>query len=163
MKPLYQAPIIAKPSSIHGYGVFAEADINVNDVIEECHILLVHDHTALINYLFKYEKNGQIRSCLPLGYGAIYNHADEPNAKYDFDEEKTLLIYKAIKPIKAGEEIYISYGKDWFSSRNAKTAQTSMKFRIKRMLKHSAFIFRAAVCMAGVYVAIAAIHALQTT
>lgn len=162
MKPLYQAPITAKPSTIHGYGVFADVDIEKNAVIEECHILIMHDFTALFNYLFSYKQDGKNQSCLPLGYGALYNHSDEPNAEYAFNEENSLLVFTALRPIKAGEEIFITYGSNWFASRHAKPLQSSLMWSVKRMIAKSSFILRALFCMAAVYAAIIFFHAIQT-
>lgn len=111
---LLQNNIIVKHSDIQGYGVFAGKDLLPEDIIEECHILLIDDHEDLCNYLFY----GDGQHVLPLGYGCIYNHSDDPNAAFYFDPDRHLMIFKAIKPILSGEEIFTSYGQDWFSQRN---------------------------------------------
>ncbi|KAE9965052.1 hypothetical protein BLS_007894 [Venturia inaequalis] len=40
---------------------------------------------------------------------AIFNHCCEPNVYWDFAEDRTTIILKALRPIKAGEELFISY------------------------------------------------------
>ena len=48
----------------------------------------------------------------------MYNHQDEPNMKYYYQNGK--MIYQAIKPIKAGDELFISYGTNWWIARTNK-------------------------------------------
>lgn len=111
MKPtLIQRRLIVKPSRIHGYGVFAAEDIKKGQVIEECYVLPADKTVRTENYRFKSDYG----SVLALGYGSIYNHADEPNAVFDFCLENSILVFSAIKLIKRGEEIYIHYGSKWF-------------------------------------------------
>lgn len=133
MQSLYQAPLKVKPSIIHGFGVFAEADIPANSLIEECHILVLNDKSAVNDYVFTYP-NDKNKACLPLGYGAIYNHSNQPNAKYDTNGDQTLMVFIATKPIRKGEEILISYGKTWFDSRQLPLAQMSPRYRMKYYL-----------------------------
>jgi hypothetical protein len=45
---------------------------------------------------------------LALGYGSIYNHADDPNAAWEPEPPDTLA-FRAARPIAAGEEVFISY------------------------------------------------------
>jgi SET domain-containing protein len=99
-------------------GVFALDDIKDNDTIEECHVILVPidevKGTVLMDYMFKI--NGTLYA-LAMGNGSIYNHRNQPNARWEYDEKKQLVRFVSVRPIKSGEEIYISYGKDYFSSR----------------------------------------------
>ena len=59
------------------------------------------------------------------GFGIIYNHSDEPNATYTLSIKKSIATIKATKTIHKGEEIFVSYGEDWFSSRGLKAKKTS--------------------------------------
>lgn len=118
---LIQNNIIVKKSLIHGYGVFATSPIQPQEIIEECHTLFMPKVPALTNYLFN--ANLESNSGLPLGFGAIYNHSDHPNATYEIDLNTNLTTFTALRFIQAGEEICISYGKGWFSSRNAKVIE----------------------------------------
>jgi SET domain-containing protein len=56
------------------------------------------------NYVFVWEDN---KFAVALGYGSLYNHSYEPNAKYIRKKDK--ILFQAIKDIKSGEEITINY------------------------------------------------------
>jgi hypothetical protein len=100
-----------------GRGVYALKDFSKGEIIEKCPILELSDteaslarKTLLDNYL--YDWNERYKSCLPLGYGLIYNHSYRPNARYNFDHSRKLIIYKAIKNIRKGREILVNYNYD---------------------------------------------------
>ena len=113
-RTLVQNNIVVKPSNIHGFGVFAKKNILPGQVIEECYTLLTQvNDDVLLNYFFKANEF----SAIPLGFGCIYNHSDKPNTRYDFDSERQVMTYTAQRYIRAGEEIFISYGKTWFETR----------------------------------------------
>jgi len=143
VKPeLFRGNIVVKASPIHGYGVFAMQDFHQDDLIEECYSLLINDKKAaapveLENYLF----DADAFSSLALGNGCIYNHMDKPNATYEFDTESALMTIRASKYIRKGEEIFISYGQDWFGLRKMK-AYTSMRYRLYHFIAHTRFIYR---------------------
>lgn len=123
-KSLIQKRICVKKSSMHGYGVFATRDIRKGMVIEECYVLLSkRGHKDFEDFYFEATK----KDALLLGYGSIYNHSDTPNADYKINEKKRVAKIWATKTIHKGEEIYISYGEEWFSSRGwkAKKAKKS--------------------------------------
>jgi len=65
---------------------------------------------------------------------AIYNHSDVPNSRYIFDDENSLLLFCANRVIGAGEEILVSYGEGWFSSREMALTQSSTWFKLKFFL-----------------------------
>ena len=56
------------------------------------------------------------------GYGSIYNHSFDPNADWKQNFRTQSMVYRAIKPIKKGEEILVNYNGepddatpiDWF-------------------------------------------------
>lgn len=102
-----------KKSPLHGNGVFATADLQEGEIIEICPIILLDkkdteiiDKTHLYNYYFSWQDKG---SAIALGYGSIYNHSYEPNATYEKDMERNVLVFKAIKTIQAFEEIIVNY------------------------------------------------------
>ena len=43
-----------------------------------------------------------------LGYGSLYNHSYQPNARYD-DESGQTKVFTAIRDIAPGEEIMVNY------------------------------------------------------
>lgn len=105
-----------KKSRLHGKGIFALTDIQENEIIEICPIIILNerdtkkiDETHLYNYYFSWKENG---SSISLGYGSLYNHSYEPNAKYEKDFLDNTLIFKSIKAIKKGDEIFVNYNGD---------------------------------------------------
>jgi hypothetical protein len=101
-----------------GYGVFAIDDIRDNEIIEECNVIEVpRDEVkgaVIMDYMFKI---GDGLYVLALGCGSLYNHRNQPNAMWTYDAEKKLLVIKSVRPIEMGEQIFISYGRDYFSTR----------------------------------------------
>jgi hypothetical protein len=57
---------------------------------------------------------------LPLGYGALYNHGDAPNAVWTVDEKRAVMEVRAATQIALGEEILIHYGEHFFDARGIK-------------------------------------------
>lgn len=112
--------IVKKSKAINGYGVYADQVFKKGDIIEECY-MLVSTHggdNALEDYYFQVGKKAH---GIPLGYGMIYNHAEDPNADYRISRERNLMVFKANRTIKKGEEIFISYGdEEWFNDRKMK-------------------------------------------
>ena len=133
MTSLVRANISVKPSLVHGFGVFADADIAAGDIIEECHTIFLNEHDPiLINYTFAVKDHLQEdKKCMVLGYGSIYNHGYPANAGYKFDEKMKVMRFTALKPIQCGEEIFTNYGDTWFCSRNTLPVQVSKWFMLK--------------------------------
>lgn len=128
-RSLFLNNVIVKKSKLHGYGVFAGKNIKKGELIEECYMIVSRKggDKALDDYYFDINgKNGVF-----LGFGSIYNHSDDPNADYNFNEKKKIVIIKADRTILKGEEICISYGEDWFSSRGLK-AKNKKTVNLKR-------------------------------
>jgi hypothetical protein len=122
---LFQHKLIVKKSPIHGYGVFASVDLAEDELIEECYCLFYKcDNNCLNNYAFRSKSpdvvwnDSESEYVMLTGYGCIYNHSDDSNAYFCIDKENRLMLFKARRPIRAGEEILTNYGKDWFSARN---------------------------------------------
>jgi uncharacterized protein len=125
------ANLIVKPSLIHGYGVFANRTFNNGDIIEECYALCVEPTlTSLSNYLFSANK----KCLLPLGFGAIYNHSNIPNANCHIQLLDSKIIFKANQVIKKGEEIFISYGENWLSQRQIPYIAYTWRLKTRRIL-----------------------------
>jgi len=102
-------------SSIHGRGVFAARRFERGEVIEECPVLVVPgDESALLDDTdllgFTFEWNDGV--AVALGYGSLYNHSWHPNARYDHDYDRGLVIYSAVSTIARGTEITVNYSGD---------------------------------------------------
>ena len=99
-----------------GRGVFTSKVLNKGDVIEICPVIEINykEHQMLSghileNYTFVWNTRKRSAGIL-LGFGSLYNHAQKPNADYVKNIKEGVMEFKAIKKIKAGEEITIDYG-----------------------------------------------------
>ena len=152
-KPLKRQNIIAKPSPIQGYGVFATEDIPADEIIEECYVMHIPEEANyyFVNYSFKV---GEKKNIIALGYGSIYNHASPPNAHYEYDPDRGCLIIRAARLIKAGEEICIHYGSEWFSCRNVPVVKPSFWSQVKKWRPFFQMVWRAAIVIGLIYLLI---------
>lgn len=122
--PLRRAPIQIRPSPLGGRGVFAAKPIREGALLEECPVLITDaDYDELGDYVFRWGDEQSPQFALPLGYGACYNHSDDPNADWEMDQGRRLMIVGAVRDIAANEEILISYGPRWFPTRGLHPAQ----------------------------------------
>lgn len=128
-RKLFQNKLMVRKSSMHGYGVFAEKTIKKGEKIEECYMIVSRGGDKTLED-FYFDAKG--RYALLTGFGSIYNHADEPNADYKIDIKNRVAIIKAERSIRKGEEIYVSYGEEWFSSRGLKAKDIPKKKKKRR-------------------------------
>jgi SET domain-containing protein len=112
--PLRQSPAVeVKRVKGKGRGVFARRAIAEGDVIESCPVLVVPSGdicqgdtwTRLGDYCFEW---GEGTMALVLGYGSLYNHSYQPNARYE-DVAGPTKLFVALRDIARGEEITINY------------------------------------------------------
>ena len=107
-------------STVSGRGVFALKKIRDGDIIERCPALEVTDKDIggeLLNYVF-YGSNEAARLVV-MGNGMLFNHSSTPNVAY-YREETELgpeLVLYALRNIRKGEELFYSYGDEWWSTR----------------------------------------------
>ena len=100
-----------------GWGVFCKEKILKGEIVEQCYgIIDNYKTTPLKEYTFElntktWETNDSI---MPLGYGGIYNHSDEPNIVYDIIDK--IIEFKATKDIEIGDEICHNYGKGYIEN-----------------------------------------------
>lgn len=116
---MYNDKIEIKRSPISGHGIFARRKFEAGDLVDESPCLSAPNETwgeATADYVFS---RGKL-SALPLSTTALFNHSSKPNARHELTSGlKTIRVF-ATKPIKKGEEIFISYGPDYFPTRNMK-------------------------------------------
>ena len=105
--------LVVKPSLIHGQGVYALIPIAAGSLIEACPVIILNpkdtaiiDQTHLYNYYFTWEAE---HSAIALGYGSIYNHSYQPNARYQTDYSNKVIHITALIDIPAGVEIMVNY------------------------------------------------------
>jgi len=90
------------PSPNRGRGVYTTAPIAANTVIEIAPVIVVDkiqrvklEETLLYDYIFEWGEDHQ-SAAIGLGYISIYNHAIEPNCRYDMDYESQIISIKTI-------------------------------------------------------------------
>ncbi|MBI2011868.1 SET domain-containing protein-lysine N-methyltransferase [Candidatus Daviesbacteria bacterium] len=101
-----------KKSQGKGRGVFAAKNFRKGKVIEVAPIIVLSFEDLVDtkwNKLFDYYFWMDEYVVLALGYGSLYNHSENPNASYKIDKEKEVIIFKALRDIKKGEEILFNY------------------------------------------------------
>lgn len=123
-RKLFQNKIVVQKSNLHGYGVYAEKNIKKDELIEECYIIISKGGDKILED-FYFDANGKY--AIFTGFGIIYNHSEEPNADYKLNIKQRYVSIKATEPIRKGEEIFISYGEEWFKSRGLKSRSIKKK------------------------------------
>lgn len=105
-------------STGRGRGVFAGRRFQPGELIERVPVIVIPvaerpvlARTLLDAYDFEWDAEGR-RSALALGYGSLYNHSFEPNAGYQRLYDSAEVLFTALRPIEAGEEILINYNGD---------------------------------------------------
>jgi uncharacterized protein len=102
-----------------GRGVIATEDIPKGETIEVCPVLTLGEDDAgvvLTDYVVALgdDSDGE---ALMLGYGSLYNSSEDPNAEYVYwDDDAYAFI--ALRDIAAGEQVTISYGEEWWRTRD---------------------------------------------
>ena len=105
----------------YGRGVFATRHFDTGDAVECCPTLeLPGDQVVgqLGDYVFGSNEH-EDDVILLLGYGMLYNHSSEPNAEY-VQEAPRVIMFQTLRAVEPGEELFIDYGEEWWSTRNRK-------------------------------------------
>lgn len=102
----------------YGRGVFSNRKFEVDETIELAPYIedITSNYKGVIrDYIFKKSINSD-KSVVAFGYGSMYNHSDIPNASWKVNDNHVKI--SCIKPINKDEEIFLSYGSQYWSSRN---------------------------------------------
>ena len=111
-----------RSSSIHNKGVFANRNINANDIIEIVPLLMIDkkhvDVTKtntgdLVDYALLMNDNNYY---IMLGLGSLYNHSDNFNAEWEYYNPDNIII-RAVKNIPKDSEILVHYGDKYWNAR----------------------------------------------
>jgi SET domain-containing protein len=122
--------IVKLASAEMGLGVFATRDIKEGELVERCPMIQMAWKSnylrdpQIFNYLYS-NSNCKCEDCarhgnsmfMVLGYGMLYNHQDQPNTKWEFNFRNLIGDVIATKPIKKGQEIFVTYGQNYFKGR----------------------------------------------
>jgi len=126
---LFKHPHLVVAPCQFGHGVFATQYIPADTTLEECHHLRIReeDCSGIMNdYVYNLlpecdDSEEESEYCsLPLGWGCIFNHADDHNTEYWHDTERDLIVFHTIKDVSPGEQLFINYGKDWWETRECR-------------------------------------------
>ena len=98
-----------------GRGVFATRRIAAGALIERAPVIVVPagqwelaEKTVLFDYFFAWGEH----SAIALGYGSLYNHSYQPNARFVKHFSHQVIEFYALRAIEAGEELLINYNVD---------------------------------------------------
>lgn len=110
-----------------GRSVIATRNFDKGEVIEICPVITFTpterkqlEKTFMAFYIYPWKSTRS--ASLVFGYGSLINHSYDPNADWKQNFKTQSMVYKAIKPIKKGEEITVNYNGepddeteiDWF-------------------------------------------------
>ena len=101
-----------------GRGVFANKDFKQGEIIEVCPLITDYkknfSNSKIADYTFK-SKFKSDQEVIVFGMCSMYNHSNKFNVHHTQDPEN--MIYTASRDIKNGEELYVSYGDDYWTAR----------------------------------------------
>jgi SET domain-containing protein len=107
------------PTADMGRGVFTSENITKGTIIEISPVIVMSgeerkllDQTLLHDYIFEWGDDCK-SCCMALGFVPLYNHSYRSNCEYEMDFEEQVISIKAVRFIKAGEELFINYNGDW--------------------------------------------------
>ena len=102
-----------------GNGVFTAEELGADMIIEESPVIVMGarersmlDQTKLHDYIFVWAGNKE-ECCMALGYVPLYNHSYKANCEYEMLTDKKQIRIKTVRPVLAGEELFINYNGDW--------------------------------------------------
>ena len=106
------------PSELGGRGVFSTEEIQADSLIEICPVIacpkedlpVIHK-TFLHDYYFLWGENDD-ECAIALGFGSLYNHSRQSNARYWCDPDNAIIEIWSIRDIEVGEEITVNYNGD---------------------------------------------------
>jgi len=100
------------------FGVYAIDDMNDNETVEECPAIEVSlddiKGSVMMDHAFKIKDDIYVISW---GNASIYNHRNQPNVRWEYVPEKKIIKIATTRPVQRGEELFISYGREYFSTR----------------------------------------------
>lgn len=98
-----------------GRGVYTSQEIDADEIIEVCPVLVLPPHelsiihkTSLHDYYFLWGVE-QNQCAIALGFGSLYNHKNPPNAIFEMDYDAQTIDIRSTRKIAPGDEITIDY------------------------------------------------------
>lgn len=102
-----------------GLGMFASENIRMGSIVEHCPLLFIETRqmtgdNPLWKYVFSATHRNSSFTAVALGYCSMYNHSDNPNIRFIQDCAR-IMRFIAVKTIQKGEEMFINYGKEYWT------------------------------------------------
>lgn len=96
-----------------GRGVFAGRPYRKGEVIEVCPVIRVPANSegsfdGLEYYVFQWGEGGK-ELAIALGFGSLYNHNVNANARFSPRTSKDDIVFRAERDIAEGEQIFVDY------------------------------------------------------
>lgn len=118
----FSGNLYVQNSEVHGRGVFANKPFSKDEIIEVFPLVPLAFRTryqgdfGIFAYCFINDKcpceeckrHGNVIH-MGMGYSAVYNHQDSPNAEMNIDFSKLIGTVVALKNIEKDSEIFIKY------------------------------------------------------
>lgn len=108
-----------RESSTHGRGMFATEDIPAGFLLEVAPVIVLPakdrpllDQTLLHDYIFEWGEDREA-CAMALGFVPVYNHRSPSNCEYEMDYAEKIIRIRTVRPIAAGEELFINYNGDF--------------------------------------------------
>ena len=99
---------------VKGRGAVASGFYKAGSLVEKCPVIVFTPRespfiyqTILSSYVFQWMPAGY--TALALGAGSLYNHATEPNTRFEIDTNEKVIRFYALTDINEGDEITFSY------------------------------------------------------
>jgi hypothetical protein len=102
------------------YTVISKNMISKGEIVEICPVIPCGIEAKAIDnikdLIFEIDRMNQ-QYGLVLGYGSLYQHSENPNLSFGYNKSNKQMYFTAIRMIKAGEELTINYGKEYWDER----------------------------------------------
>ncbi|MBM3122508.1 MAG: SET domain-containing protein [Chloroflexi bacterium] len=123
--PVDQAPMagitaalgyVKDTGTAKGRGVFASRRLSAGEIVEACPVIVLPSRwnqmpTEVQHVVFDWGflTRQRAASCLALGWGSMYNHANPANLRYVALADQGIMQFVAAREIEADEELTINY------------------------------------------------------
>jgi uncharacterized protein len=113
MPPLTStADLIVRKIRGMGRGVIAGRAFRAREIVEICPVLVLPSDSApagLENHVYVWDGVAGALA-VALGHGSLYNHSSEANLSYTRRYARADIVFRALRDIEAGEQLFIDYG-----------------------------------------------------
>lgn len=100
-----------------GYGIFTNDFIESGTFVEMAPVIICSEPLVdqnIFKYVLAWDNNNL---AIPLGWTGLYNHSDNNSCEFSTNWQYGLLAVITLRDIKKDEQLTVSYGSEWFSSR----------------------------------------------